>query len=149
MKQVSGRVEAKTDLLSLRSVLDVQLVQRLDMIARESDGDHDDVVLTDSVKTLDGVDCLRTLPGGRTDLGLPGESVAEERETRRDLVQRAFRFLLILRLNDDSRVSVPELLHDGKDGSGDFSDVGISSAGEKGRGREVRETRRETREKGS
>jgi len=73
-----------THLLPLRPVLDIQLVKRLDMIARESDRNHDDVVLTISVKSLDGIDGLRTLPGGRTDLGLPGESVAEASEGTRD-----------------------------------------------------------------
>ena len=67
-----------TNLLSLGSVLDVELVQGLDVVARKRDRDHDDVLLAVAVKTLDRVDCLGTLPCGRSDLRLPDETVAVE-----------------------------------------------------------------------
>lgn len=74
------RREEKTNLFALGPVLDVQLEQRLDVVAREGDRDHHDVVVAVLRETLDGIDGLRTLPGFRSDLRLPGEAIPEGNE---------------------------------------------------------------------
>ena len=81
--------------------LEIQLVQRLDMITRKRDRHQQDILLAQLCKALDGIRRLWALPCRGPDLGLPGESV---------------------------RVGEPDFLHDGEDGGGDFGDVGVSSA---------------------
>lgn len=81
--------------------LDIQLVQRLDMITRKRDRDQQNILLAQLGEPLDGIRRLRPLPCRGPDLGLPREPV---------------------------RIREPEFLHDGEDGRGDFGDVRVSSA---------------------
>lgn len=77
----------------------VELVERLDVVAGESDGDEDEVCLTLFHVIGDCVAGLRAEPGGGTDLGLPDEPV---------------------------RVAVGEAGHDRVDGCGDFGRIGVA-----------------------
>jgi hypothetical protein len=92
----------RTHLVSLLLDLDIKLIQRLDMVAGKSDRDQQDVLLAQLGQPLDRIRRLRTLPSGRSDLGLPRQTV---------------------------RVRESELGHHGVYGRGDFGDVRVTSAG--------------------
>ena len=72
-----------THLLGLLFHLDVKLIQRLDVVTRESDGHETDVLLADLGESLDRRGGLRALPSFGADLGLPRETPAETSTERR------------------------------------------------------------------
>lgn len=70
-----GTLESDSVLLSLLLELNVNFVERLDVVTGESDGHNNGILVTLLSPALDGIARLRSKPSSGTDLRLPGDSV--------------------------------------------------------------------------
>lgn len=73
--QAVHAVELETDLASLLDALEIEFVQRLNMVRCKSNRDDEGLCVAETAQTLYSIGGLLAEPGGWTDLGLPGESV--------------------------------------------------------------------------
>lgn len=105
-----GTLESDTVLFGLLLKLNVDFVERLDVVTGEGDGDDDGVLVTLLGPAFDGVARLRSEPGSGTDLGLPCDSVG---------------------------VAPLQSGHDGSDGSGNLGGVWITTTGDDLHGKRV------------